>query len=69
MNVYIFKTSIKPQDIRTVNSILRTLIPQCKWNYHLEDPDNILRIESGNDISELISFHLRIDGFDCEELE
>jgi len=69
MSIFIFKTSIKPRDIRTVNGILRTLIPQCTWNYDLEDCDNILRIESRSNISELITFHLRIEGFFCKELE
>lgn len=69
MNIYVFKTSVKPRDIRTVNKILRSLIPNCKWNYDLEDCDNILRIESRKDIAELVCFHMRIDGFYCEELE
>ena len=69
MNIYVFKTSIEPQDIRTADEILRALIPNCKWNYDLEDCDKILRIESRKDIAELVCFHLRIDGFYCEELE
>ena len=69
MNIYVFKTSIKPEDIRAVNAILRTLIPHCKWNYDLEDCDNILRIESHKNIAELITFHLELDGFNCQELE
>ena len=69
MNIYVFKTSIEPQDIRTADEILRSLIPNCKWNYDLEDCDKILRIESRKDIVELVCSHLRIDGFYCEELE
>lgn len=69
MNIYVFKTSIAPQDIRNVNELLRTLIPNCTWNYDLEDCDNILRVESSKNIAKLICFHLRMDGFYCEELE
>ncbi len=69
MNIYVFKTSIEPRDVRTTNEILRSLIPNCKWNYDLEDCDKILRIESRNDIAESVCFHLRRDGFYCEELE
>jgi len=69
MNIFIFRTSIEPQEIDTVNGILRTIIPQCTWNYDLEDCDNILRIESANNISELITFHLKENGFTCEELK
>ncbi|UOY07788.1 hypothetical protein L0P88_04360 [Muricauda sp. SCSIO 64092] len=69
MNIYVFKTSIEPRDIKSVNELLRTLIPNCKWNYDLEDCDNILRVESRKNIAKLISFHLGMDGFYCEELE
>ncbi len=69
MHIYVFKTSIEPQNVRTVNGVLRTLIPNGKWNYDLEDCDNILRIKSGKNIAELITFHLRKQGFYCEEME
>jgi hypothetical protein len=69
MSIHVFKTSIEPKDIKTVNTILRALIPHCKWNFDLEDCDNILRIESRKNIAELITFHLKIEGFDCQELQ
>lgn len=69
MNVYVFKTSIQPDNIRHVNSILRSIIPECVWGYDLEDCDKILRVESCEDIVKSVSFHLRIEGFYCKELE
>lgn len=69
MNVYVFKTSVSSEDIRHINSILRSIIPGWLWNYDLEDCDKILRIKSDKDIVELVNFHLEIDGFHCEELE
>ncbi|MEM9327603.1 MAG: hypothetical protein AAGA85_18190 [Bacteroidota bacterium] len=69
MNIYVFKTSIKPRDIETVNAMLLSLIPTSKWNYDLEDCDNILRIESTKDVVALVCSQLSNGGFYCEELE
>ena len=69
MNVYVFKTSISQKDIRMVNRTLRTLITTGRWNFDLEDVDNILRIESLDNIAESVCYHLGMDGFYCEELE
>ena len=69
MNVYVFKTSITYDDMRLVNSILRSVIPQWKWGFDLEDCDNILRIESTENIVDLVCFHLQCEGISCEELE
>lgn len=68
MNVYIFKTSISPQDISFVNSILRSVIPKSSWNFDLEDCDPILRVESKKNITKLVQLNLQRDGFECEEL-
>ena len=69
MNVYVFKTSIQAEHIHRVNSILRSVIPTSVWCYDLEDCDRILRIESHKDIVKPVCFHLKIEGFYCEELE
>ncbi len=68
MNVFVFKTSLHPEHIRHVNSILRSIIPECVWSYDLEDCDRILRIESREDIAKTVCFHLKIEGFQCREL-
>ena len=69
MNIYVFKTNINQRDVRLVNSILRSVIPHSKWNFDLEDCDNILRIESRKDIAELVYYHLQTEGFICKKLE
>ncbi|WP_299553026.1 hypothetical protein [Seonamhaeicola sp.] len=68
MNISVFKTSIKQEDIKHVNSILRMIAPNCIWDFDLEDCDHILRVQSETNINELVCFHLKIDGFICEEL-
>ena len=69
MNVYVFRTSIDRKDVRLVNSILRSIIPESIWNFDLEDRDNILRIESEKHVVNLVCSHLKVDGFVCEELK
>ena len=69
MNVYVFKTSINQKDVRLVNAILRSVIPDSRWNFDLEDRDKILRIESKTDIVETVCFNLEIEGIRCKELE
>ena len=69
MKVYIFKTSIRHQVIGSVDNIIRTLIPNTRWNFDLEDCDNILRVESRRDISEEICNGLAKFGFFCQELQ
>lgn len=54
MGIQVFKTSITKEDTRLTNWILRAIIPNCSWSYDLEDCDNILRIESNEDISQLV---------------
>lgn len=69
MNIYVFKTSIRTEDVRRINVILQTILPPITWSFDLEDCDNILRIKSNKNIVDLVCFHLQIEGFLCEELE
>ena len=69
MNIYVFKTSISEKDLQRVEFLLLSLIPKSRWNFDLEDCDNILRIESMENVATLIPSRLRVFGFDCEELE
>jgi len=68
MNVYVFKTSINQNDERLVNSTLRSIIPQSRWSFDLEDCDKILRVESEKDIVEILCYNLEIKGINCIEL-
>ena len=65
--VYIFKTTVDSKSkLESATEILDKILPQAKWNFDLEDCDNILRIESEAEISELL---LQNDIFDCIELQ
>lgn len=68
--IYVFKTSVKTEnDIRKLMQYLDELLPDAKWNFDLDDCDNILRIDSRDDISESVTTLLLVSGFDCEELQ
>ena len=69
MNVYVFKTSIEPGDIKPADEILRSLIPKSEWSFDMEDCDKILRVMSKENITDLVCLHLSMAGFYCEELE
>ncbi len=68
MNVYIFKTSLKKQNIKTIKPILDKAFPNVKWNIDFDDFDNILRIESEKNISISVCTCLTNIGFECLEL-
>lgn len=68
--IYVFKTSVKTEkDIRKLAPELDELLPDARWNFDLDDCDNILRIESRDTIAEQVITLLLVTGFDCEELE
>lgn len=69
MIISVFKTSIKERDIINLSPALNKLEDLSKWNTDLEDCDNILRVESYDDIAEKIISILSKQGFLCEELE
>ncbi|KFF05069.1 hypothetical protein [Flavobacterium reichenbachii] len=65
--VYVFKTSVDSESkLESASEILYELLPSTQWNFDLEDCDNILRIESEIEITELI---LNNGIFECIELE
>jgi hypothetical protein len=69
MNVYVFKTSLKKRDIKFIKSFFDSLLPNANWNVDFKDCDRILRVESKNDISDLVCEHISELGFFCVELE
>ena len=70
MPVFVFKTSVDTTDkLNLVTSNLNEILPGAKWNFDLEDCDNILRIESEFDISAAVTEILKSMRFDCIELE
>ena len=68
--VFVFKTSVCSQsDISKLKVHLDNIIKNGKWNFDLEDCDNILRVESSDYITEAIIGLLNKHGFECAELD
>ncbi len=68
--ILVFKTSVRTsRDINILKAYLCAISPQIKWNFDLEDVDNILRIECDEDISLKIIKLLENKGFKCEDLD
>ncbi|MES2796606.1 MAG: hypothetical protein V4683_11600 [Bacteroidota bacterium] len=68
--IYIFKTSVKTKSqVKKLKPPIDKILPKGKWNFDLEDIDNILRIDSEEDIVLKIIRLLNIYEFSCEELE
>ncbi|WP_029272255.1 hypothetical protein [Flavobacterium sp. KJJ] len=65
--IFVFKTSVDTKSkLELAETVLQELLPDASWNFDLEDCDNILRIDSEIEISELL---LQNNIFDCIELE
>lgn len=65
--IYVFKTSVNTKlKLELASTVLHELLPNAIWNFDLEDCDNILRIDSQNEITEIT---LKNNIFDCIELE
>ena len=69
--VLVFKTSISTDDkVRKVKPLLDNLVNSGeKWNFDLEDCDNILRVEAVSIQASAIIKNLENAGFACKELE
>ena len=65
--IFVFKTNVDSiSKVKKVTPKLNMLFPNSKWNFDLEDCDNILRIDSEFEIPESL---LQNDIFDCVELQ
>lgn len=68
--IYVYKTSVNTEcEIHELQPYIDKLFPHSKWNFDLEDCDNIFRIESKEGMTEFIIFLFKIFDFQCEELE
>lgn len=68
--IYVFKTTVQTKkSVKQITPKLNDLLPTSKWNFDLEDCDNILRIDSNSTISEIVIKLLQDNGFNCIELE
>ena len=68
--VLVFKTSItKNKEIKIVQPTLNRLVAKNdRWNFDLEDCDNILRVETQIVKANAVLKALQHHGFYCEEL-
>jgi hypothetical protein len=68
--IFVFKTSVKAKmQVKQLKPHIDKRLPKAKWNFDLEDIDNILRIDSDENISLEIKDLLSIHDYSCEELE
>ncbi|RKR08326.1 hypothetical protein C8C83_5563 [Flavobacterium sp. 90] len=67
--VLVFKTNVDSESkIKKITPKLDQLFPNSKWNFDLEDCDNILRFECKDNIIEKVIFFMKVIGFECEAL-
>lgn len=65
--IYVFKTTVNTEiQIQHLKPHIDKIVPNAKWNFDLEDCDNILRIDSQTDISQIVIRELNARGFFCE---
>lgn len=68
--IYVFKTTVSSErEIQKLKPFFDKLFPHSRWNFDLEDCDNIFRIESKKNVLNLIIFLFKVFDFHCEELE
>lgn len=68
--IYVFKTSVETKtQVKKLKPHIDKIIRDEKWNFDLEDCDNILRIDSVENIVVKITALLKTRQFHCEELE
>ena len=67
--IFVFKTSVKTKmQLRNLKPHIDKILPNAKWNFDLEDIDNILRIDSEENIVLKIIDLLNFHSCSCEEL-
>ncbi len=67
--IYIFATSVQTdQDIEELKPYLNEKLPDAKWNFDIEDCDNIFRVDTPTLRAESIVRLLSDAGYHCEEL-
>jgi len=70
-NILVFKTSVLGRaQVRVLGPLLNQLMDKNgRWNFDLEDCDNILRVETQRLEAATIARLLHKNGFHCEELQ
>lgn len=68
--VYVFKTSIEDKrQIKSISKNLNKITDIKKWNFDLEDCDNILRIIADKDVATVVCEVLNTFNHTCVELQ
>lgn len=69
--VFVFKTSVTtPAAVAKLKPLLDRLVQQDeRWNFDLEDWENILRVESAACSASQVIEVLKTAGYDCEALK
>ena len=68
--IFVFKTSVKTKvQVKKLKPHIDNTLSAAKWNFDLQDSDNILRIESDENIVPTIISLLKVHSHYCEELE
>ena len=68
--IYVFKTSVETKtQVKKLKPHIDKILPGEKWNFDLDDCDNVLRIDSGENIVVQITELLKSHQYHCEELE
>lgn len=69
LTILIFKTTVESKkDITNQTPILNNKLFNMKWNFDLEDCDNILRVENSKTSNTAIVSIFNTVGFECIEL-
>lgn len=67
--IFVFKTDVvNITDIIKLRPALDNCLQHAVWNFDLDDCDNILRIDSREDIMAIVIQLLQGKGYSCEEL-
>ena len=70
MEILIYKTSVKGKsDILKLKPYIDNVVQDGKWNFDLEDSDNIFRVETYRDVHSSLILLFNGLGYECEELE
>lgn len=68
--IFVFKTSVRTKmQVRKFKPHIDKRLPKAKCNFDLEDIDNILRVDSEENIVLIVKDLLSIHNYSCEELE
>ena len=68
--IFIFKTSVKTKiQAKKLKLHIDKILPNATWNFDLKDSDQILRIDSEENVVLQIIDLLNVHNHSCEELE